>query len=70
MDGRKRPRMALEWRWNAGYDREEEYSKNPAWTDEVEVDESDENRMKFYDPFDPEHVWIKSNQTYDLVRNR
>lgn len=69
-DERKRPTPALEWRWNAAYDRGNEYDKNPDWTDEVEVDDEEENRTKFFDPYDPEHVWIKSDNVYDLVRNR
>lgn len=66
----ERPAPALEWRWNSGYDRKEEYDKNPKWADDVETDDGEQNRTKFYDRYDPEHVWIVSDTVYDLVRNR
>lgn len=69
-DERRRPKPALEWTWRSGYDRNEEYSKNPTWTDGVETDSTEQNRTKFYHRYDPEHVWIKSDTVYDLVRNR
>lgn len=66
-----------EYQWNAAYDRRDEYDKNPEWTDDMrsEVcedgsDDYERPQTMFYDRFDPEHMWIKSDKTYELTRMR
>lgn len=71
------PDCARQYQWYTGYDREDEYEKNPQWAVDMRtevVDEEDENEntftnptVKFYDRFDPEHMWIKSDTTHDLT---
>lgn len=65
----------LRYQWYVGYDRAEEYEKNPQWAidmradvepaDEEEPYQADSTRM--YDKYDPEHMWIKSDQAVDLT---
>lgn len=62
------------YQWYTGYDREQEYDKNPQWaidlqSEEEEVKDGSTTRpvTKFFDRYDPEHMWIKSDRTYDLT---
>jgi hypothetical protein len=69
----------LQWQWYVDYDTDKEYEKHPQWavdmrTEESEVEDDDsvynEKRIKFYDKFDPEHMWIKSSSTVSLMKMR
>lgn len=62
------------YQWYTGYNHEDEYDKNPQWaidmeTEEEEVEDGNYTRpvVRFYDKYDPEHMWIKSDVTYDLT---
>lgn len=64
----------LRYQWYVDYDRENEYEKAPGWSDAVREKNvstdgeyrSDETR--FYNRFEPEHKWIRSDTTYDLTQ--
>lgn len=67
---------AVRYQWYTGYNRENEYDKNPDWAADmcetvVENDKEDtafsNETTKFYDKFDPGHMWIKSEMTLDLT---
>lgn len=55
----------------------DEYPKNPEWTSSilsetisVEGEDGDYTRdqVKFFDRFDPQHIYIKSDTVYNLFR--
>ena len=69
----------LQYQWYVGYDRDDEYDKDPQWTDDVESENEDvdsthgmfgRQTVRFYNRFDPEHIWIRSDKAYDLVEVR
>jgi hypothetical protein len=65
----------LRYQWYTGYEKEDEYERNPDWAadmceteEEVEEDEDfTRPQMKFYDRYEPQHMWIKSDTVYDLT---
>lgn len=68
------PRLPhLEDEWIIWYDRDDEYDKNPPWTDDIcaagssNDDYMEDGTTTFYDPSRPEEVWITSSYTYDLT---
>lgn len=64
------------YQWYTGYDRSEEYNKNPQWaldidTEEDEIEETEDYTiptLRVYDKYDPEKIWIESDTTYDLTQ--
>lgn len=68
---------AIRYQWYVGYDREDEYSKDPEWAmdlrDEKEPPEDNEpfadHELRIYDRFDPQHIWLRSDTTVDLMEN-
>lgn len=56
-----------EYQWNAGYDREDEYEKNPQWAVDASTKEEDDGRTTVYDESNPEDQWITTDTVYDLT---
>lgn len=74
-EDRELPAPAKRYMWHAGYNRDDEYDKCPEWTESIESQQSSgdgygENEVVFYDRFDPEHIWINSDTSYDLMNCR
>lgn len=65
----------LRYQWYTGYDREREYEKDPQWAidmgeeeiEEKETDHYSRPEIRFFDRYDPEHMWISSDTTYNLM---
>lgn len=63
---------ALSYQWHAGYDRDNEYVDSPRWASETESEvatarDIDGDVWRFYDVYDPEHIWMRSDTVYDLT---
>ena len=70
------PIHSLRYQWYVGYDRENEYQKNPSWADTLQlsvVEQTDDYRddtMKLTDTTDDEYMWVTSDTAYNLMRWR
>lgn len=62
------------YEWYIVYDEDDEYEEQPEWSEDVEIEEIEEDdgnpytkpKTKFFNRFDPERIWIKSDTTWDL----
>lgn len=68
---------AIRYQWYVSYDREHEYGKDPDWASDLREDWEDppddepfaDDDLRIYDRFDPEHIWIRSDETVNLMDN-
>lgn len=67
------------YQWYVDYDREDEYDKNPDWSNDLRLetvggsdDESGFGRetVRLYSADDAEYEWIRSDTIYELPRMR
>lgn len=66
------PVPARRYQWYLGYNREDEYDKEPEWAESINTKTSEsegyaQSEVTFYDRFDPEHIWLTSDTSYNLM---